>query len=83
MHEQGMILQFSYSTPSAPAQGWVCPKCGAVYAPGVKGCDLCNWLAMLIAYEPRRSDEPIPLYKPPAPIVYTTTTKSRYIVMSW
>jgi hypothetical protein len=63
MQEQGMIFQFSCSTPSMPAQGWVCPKCGAVYAPDVKGCPLCNWLAMLMSYVSRRSDELAPTYK--------------------
>jgi hypothetical protein len=70
MPEQGMVLQSSCSTPGTPAQGWVCPKCGSVYAPDVKGCALCNWLAMLMACMPRRSDEPIITTCRP----YTTTS---------
>lgn len=23
-------------------QGWICPKCGRVYAPWVPSCDTCN-----------------------------------------
>ena len=29
----------------APKYGWVCPKCGKVYAPDVKECLNCNYLA--------------------------------------
>lgn len=29
--------------------GWVCPKCGKVYAPDVKECSNCNWLANINA----------------------------------
>jgi len=25
-----------------PMQGWVCPKCGRVYAPWVPACSLCG-----------------------------------------
>jgi hypothetical protein len=67
MSEQGMVLQSSYSTLGTPAKGWICPKCGSVYAPDVKGCALCNWLVLLRIYISRPSDEPIPLYKLPAP----------------
>lgn len=28
-----------------PKYGWVCPKCGKVYAPDVKECLNCNYLA--------------------------------------
>ena len=29
----------------SPKYGWVCPKCGKVYAPDVKECLNCNYLA--------------------------------------
>ena len=29
----------------APKYGWVCPKCGKVYAPDVKECMNCNYLS--------------------------------------
>lgn len=29
--------------------GWVCPKCGKVYAPDVKECFTCNYLANITA----------------------------------
>ena len=29
----------------SPKYGWVCPKCGKVYAPDVKECFTCNYLA--------------------------------------
>lgn len=29
----------------SPKYGWVCPKCGKVYAPNVKECSDCNYLA--------------------------------------
>ena len=32
-----------------PKYGWVCPKCGKVYAPDVKECSNCNWLANISA----------------------------------
>lgn len=32
-----------------PRYGWVCPKCGKVYAPDVKECSNCNWLANMRA----------------------------------
>lgn len=33
----------------APKYGWVCPKCGKVYAPDVKECLNCNYLANITA----------------------------------
>lgn len=30
-------------------KGWICPKCGKVYAPDVKECSNCNWLANITA----------------------------------
>lgn len=32
-----------------PRYGWVCPKCGKVYAPDVKECWNCNYLANITA----------------------------------
>ena len=28
------------------SEGWACPKCGRVWAPDVKGCEVCNDLAL-------------------------------------
>lgn len=28
-------------------KGWVCPKCGAVWAPGVKECEHCKPLTFI------------------------------------
>lgn len=43
---------YSITTP-VPAEhlkyGWVCPKCGKVYAPDVKECWNCNYLANITA----------------------------------
>lgn len=39
---------YSITTPvpaEYPKYGWVCPKCGKVYAPNVKECLNCNYLA--------------------------------------
>ena len=33
----------------APKYGWVCPKCGKVYAPDVKECFTCNCLSNITA----------------------------------
>ena len=33
----------------SPKYGWICPKCGKVYAPDVKECWNCNWLANITA----------------------------------
>lgn len=33
----------------SPKYGWVCPKCGKVYAPDVKECWNCNYLANITA----------------------------------
>lgn len=33
----------------SPKYGWVCPKCGKVYAPDVKECAQCNYLANMNA----------------------------------
>lgn len=33
----------------SPKYGWVCPKCGKVYAPDVKECFTCNSLANITA----------------------------------
>lgn len=33
----------------SPKFGWICPKCGKVYAPDVKECWNCNWLANITA----------------------------------
>lgn len=33
----------------SPKYGWVCPKCGKVYAPDVKECQHCNWLINITA----------------------------------
>lgn len=58
--EAGTTGPIQYSRPSAtapsysittpvpakyPKYGWVCPKCGKVYAPDVKECLNCNYLA--------------------------------------
>lgn len=33
----------------SPIYGWVCPKCGKVYAPDIKECFTCNYLANITA----------------------------------
>lgn len=33
----------------SPKYGWICPKCGKVYAPDVKECSDCNYLARINA----------------------------------
>lgn len=43
---------YSITTPMPaeyPKYGWVCPKCGKVYAPDVKECSDCNYLANITA----------------------------------
>ena len=43
---------YSITTPMPaehPKYGWVCPKCGKVYAPDVKECAQCNYLANMNA----------------------------------
>lgn len=43
---------YSITTPMPaeyPKYGWVCPKCGKVYAPDVKECWNCNYLANITA----------------------------------
>lgn len=57
-------IQYDLSSTSAPSysitfpspmqgtvtyMGWVCPKCGKVYAPDVKECLNCNYLANITA----------------------------------
>lgn len=32
--DQGVYINFD--------KGWICPKCGLIWAPGVKGCEKCN-----------------------------------------
>lgn len=42
------VPSYSITTPmpaELPKYGWVCPKCGKVYAPDVKECFTCNSLA--------------------------------------
>ena len=42
------VPSYSITTPMPaeyPKYGWVCPKCGKVYAPDVKECMNCNYLA--------------------------------------
>lgn len=48
--------EFSYTcitgeqhVAESPKYGWVCPKCGKVYAPDVKECYNCNYLANINA----------------------------------
>lgn len=62
--EAGTTGPIQYSRPSAtapsysittpmpaeyPKYGWVCPKCGKVYAPDVKECFTCNYFAHMNA----------------------------------
>ena len=42
------VPSYPITTPmpvETPKYGWVCPKCGKVYAPDVKECLNCNYLA--------------------------------------
>lgn len=46
------VPSYSITTPMPaeyPKYGWVCPKCGKVYAPDVKECFNCNYLANITA----------------------------------
>lgn len=46
------VPSYSITTPvpaEYPKYGWVCPKCGKVYAPDVKECLNCNYLAHITA----------------------------------
>jgi hypothetical protein len=36
----------------AEQQGWICPKCGRVYAPWVKECEACNPVKTAPVVEP-------------------------------
>ena len=42
-------------------EGWVCPKCGTVYAPLVTGCNKCNAIHT-IPYAPMPYPYITPLY---------------------
>lgn len=39
--------------------GWVCPKCGRVYAPSVKECYHCNNIKNDELFTPNRPDMPV------------------------
>lgn len=52
------VPSYSITTPynggtervaESPKYGWICPKCGKVYAPDVKECWNCNYLANITA----------------------------------
>ena len=37
----GIAIQYTW-LPQPPARGWICPQCGAIYAPGFPECYRCN-----------------------------------------
>lgn len=43
--------------------GWICPKCGRVYAPWVKECEACN--PVKVAPTPEPWTQPYPRYPYP------------------
>lgn len=49
--------------------GWICPKCGRVYAPWVKECEACN--PVKVAPTPEPWTQPYPWYPYPWTIPVT------------
>lgn len=39
----------SYTFEMLPQEGWVCPKCGRVYAPWVSMCEYCGGKTITVA----------------------------------
>ena len=40
--EENRKLNKTLRNTFAPYAAWICPRCGAVYGPGVKECGYCN-----------------------------------------
>lgn len=49
MSDKTEATKEQYIFAESPKYGWVCPKCGKVYAPDVKECLNCNYLANITA----------------------------------
>lgn len=78
MIEIGDFPQQDYFAP----KGWVCPKCGRVYAPSTPMCWYCGGEeAVTVTNQPTTSATPKHDYhtaiissKNPSPVTYSTTT---------
>ena len=62
--------------------GWICPKCGRVYAPWVKECEACN--PVKVAPTPEPWTLPYPWYPYPWTVPVTPTYPGTgYPTVTW
>lgn len=47
MSDKTEVTKEQHISAESPKYGWICPKCGKVYAPYVKECSDCNYLSSI------------------------------------